>query len=62
MVTASLPISEPLEHCVVDYTGGYFEENPIKLVDNPHVAKKLLPTITDEQVRLLIETANSLTG
>ena len=38
----------------------YIEKNPIKLVANPHVAKKLLPTITDEQVQLLIEPADSL--
>ncbi len=39
---------------------GYIEENPIKLVDSPHVAKKLLPTITEKQVQLLMKTADSL--
>ena len=42
------------------HKNGYIEENPIKLVDSPHVAKKLLPSVTDEQVKLLIETADSL--
>ncbi|MFC2017602.1 tyrosine-type recombinase/integrase [Chloroflexota bacterium] len=39
---------------------GYIEEDPIKLVDSPHVAKKLLPSVTDEQVQLLMETADNL--
>ena len=38
---------------------GYIKENPIKLVDTPYVTKKLLPTVTEEQVQLLIETAES---
>jgi len=41
------------------YRHGYIiEENPIKLVDSPHVAKKLLPRITEEQVKLLVKTAD----
>jgi site-specific recombinase XerD len=39
---------------------GHIVENPIKLVDSPHVAKKLLPSITEEQVQLLLETAENL--
>ncbi|MFC2060347.1 tyrosine-type recombinase/integrase [Chloroflexota bacterium] len=42
------------------YRHGYIEENPIKLVDSPHVAKKLLPSITEEQVQLLVDTADSI--
>ncbi|MFC1918617.1 tyrosine-type recombinase/integrase [Chloroflexota bacterium] len=38
----------------------YIRENPIKLIDSPHVAKKLLPSVTDEQVQLLLKIAESL--
>ena len=38
----------------------YIKKNPTKLVANPHVTKKLLPTITDEQVQLLTEPDDSL--
>jgi len=30
------------------------------LVDSPHVAKKILPSVTDEQVQLLLKTAENL--
>ena len=39
---------------------GHIEDNPIKMVDSPHVARKLLPSITEEQVQLLLNTAESL--
>jgi len=42
------------------YRHGHIEDNPIKFVDSPHVAKKLLPAITEEQVQLLLEVAECL--
>jgi integrase len=39
---------------------GYIEDNPIKLVDTPHVARKMLPAITEEQVQILLKVADSL--
>ncbi len=36
------------------------EGNPINLVDSPHIAKKLLPAITEEQVQLLLNSAENL--
>jgi integrase/recombinase XerD len=42
------------------HRNGHIEKNPIKLVDSPHVAKKLLPTINDEQIQLLMEKVESL--
>jgi integrase/recombinase XerD len=38
----------------------HIEDNPIKLVDSPHVARKLLPCVTEEQVQILLDTANTL--
>ena len=37
------------------YKNGHIYENPIYLVDKPHVAKKLPPSITEEQFSLLKE-------
>ncbi|MFC1912605.1 tyrosine-type recombinase/integrase [Chloroflexota bacterium] len=39
---------------------GQFENNPINLVDSPHLAKKLLPAITEEQVLLLLNSTDNL--
>jgi site-specific recombinase XerD len=46
--------------CIWLHRKGHIEDNPIKLVDSPHIAKKLLPTITEEQVQILLKTADSL--
>jgi integrase/recombinase XerD len=39
---------------------GYFKDNPIRLVDSPSVAKKLLPAITEEQLQILLHKADNL--
>jgi integrase len=38
---------------------GYLEVNPIKLIDRPSVSKKMLPSVTEEQVHILLEAAES---
>ena len=39
---------------------GYLEENPIRLVDSPSVAKKMLPSVTEQQLDILLEATESL--
>ena len=39
---------------------GYLKENLLDRVEKPKAAKKILPSLTDEQVQLLIERSNSL--
>ena len=46
--------------CIWLYRNGHIEENPIQLVDRPHVARKLLPSITAQQLDILIEAAGNL--
>jgi site-specific recombinase XerD len=46
VVTASVPFRAIRALCNWLHRHGYIEENPIKLVDSPHVAKKLLPLMT----------------
>jgi len=46
--------------CTWLHRSGRIEENPMKLVDRPYVAKKLLPSITEEQVQLLLNAAENL--
>ena len=41
------------------YRQGYLRDNPIKLVDSPSVAKKLLPSITEQQLCKLLETTDN---
>ncbi len=38
---------------------GYLEDNPIRLVDSPSVARKMLPSVTEEQVDVLLEATES---
>lgn len=38
----------------------YIVDNPVTLVNRPHVAKKILPTITEEQFQLLGQATSSL--
>ena len=46
--------------CIWLYRNGHIENNPIQLVDSPHVARKLLPSITEPQVDILIEATDTL--
>ena len=46
--------------CIWLYRNGHIEENPITLVDSPHVARKLLPSITEQQLDMLIESTDTL--
>ena len=39
---------------------GYFEDNPIRLIDSPSVAKKLLPSVTEQQLDILLTATKSL--
>jgi integrase len=39
---------------------GYLKENPIHLVDSPSVAKKLLPSITEQQLGILLKATETL--
>lgn len=39
---------------------GYLKENPIRLVDSPSVAKRLLPSITEQQKDILLEATETL--
>ena len=38
---------------------GYLEDNPIRLVDSPSIAKKILPSITEEQLDILLKAAEN---
>jgi len=38
---------------------GYLKDNPIKLVDSPSIAKKMLPSVTEEQLDILLKAAES---
>ena len=42
------------------YRNGHIENNPIQFVDSPHVARKLLPSITEPQIDILIEATDIL--
>ena len=42
------------------HRSGYLEDDPIKLVDSPNVETKLLPAITEEQMRLLSAATETL--
>ena len=46
--------------CIWLHKHGDIDDNPITLVDSPHVARKILPAITDIQVQMLLKTTNSL--
>ncbi|MFC1962589.1 tyrosine-type recombinase/integrase [Chloroflexota bacterium] len=46
--------------CIWLHKCRYIDANPITLVDSPHVAKKILPSVTDEQVQLLLKAAETL--
>ena len=39
---------------------GYLEDNPIRLIDSPSVAKKLLPSVTEQQLDILLTATKSL--
>jgi len=39
---------------------GHIADNPIRRVDAPKVAKKILPSITDEQMRILLQHSTDL--
>ncbi len=39
---------------------GYLKDNPIRLVDSPSVAKKILPSITEQQLDILLEATETL--
>ena len=39
---------------------GYLKDNPIRLVDSPGVARKLLPSITEQQLGILHEAIETL--
>ena len=38
---------------------GCLEDNPVRLVDSPSIAKKILPSITEEQPDILLKAAES---
>ena len=38
---------------------GYLEDNPIRLVDSQSIAKKILPSATEEQLDILLKAADS---
>ena len=42
------------------YRQGYLKENPIRLVDSPSVVKRLLPSITEQQLDILLEAIETL--
>ncbi len=42
------------------YRQGYLKDNPIRLVDSPSVAKRLLPSITEQQLGILLEATETL--
>ena len=46
--------------CIWLHRNGHIEENPMTLVDRPHVAKKLLPSITEQQLGILLEATDTL--
>ena len=39
---------------------GYLVDNPIRLIDSPSVAKKLLPSVTEQQLDILLTATKSL--
>jgi integrase len=41
------------------YRQGYLKDNPIRLVDSPSVARKMLPSVTEQQLDILLKAAES---
>ena len=42
------------------YRNGYLKDNPIRLVDKPNVSRKILPSITEEQMKIVLDAADNL--
>ncbi len=41
---------------------GYIEQNPLDKVDKPTRAKRLLPSITEEQLEIILSQTDNLRG
>jgi integrase len=42
------------------YRNGYLKDNPIRLVDKPNVTRKILPSITEQQMQIVFDAADNL--
>ena len=46
--------------CIWAYKHGYISENPILLVEKPKTKKRLMPTINESQLQLLLQECDCL--